>query len=65
MRVREDVITEAEVTVMCFSDRGRGHEQRQPLEAGDGEVTDSPLEPPEGTQSRRHLDFSPKNHLGF
>lgn len=58
MRVREDVITEAEITVMCFSDRGRGHEQRQPLEAGDGEVTDSPLEPPEGTNLDNTLTFS-------
>ena len=40
-----------------WDDRGRGHKQgcREPLEAGKGRETDSPLQPPERTSSANTL----------
>ena len=44
-----------------FEGGGGGHEPREavPLEAGEGQETDSPLEPPEGAKPSQYLNFSP------
>lgn len=55
LRGKVIVTMKAEIEVM----QPQAKKRWQPLEAGTGKETNSPLQPPEETQPGQHLDFSP------
>ena len=58
-----NVLTKARCYIAGFEDGGRGQELRNAsqaaLKAGKVQAVDSPLEPLEGAQPCRHVDFCP------